>query len=180
MGVLGRPHYIVELVNVVVLGVPYTTFTREIGVMPPRTGRRRRQNQDGMQGLTQGPSVGESSTLRVRGGAGNEQFARTTQEIGRPDRAEPSLVETALRVEQSITEEKSTVELSRGTSTTSGFNGCEQRRFTPGINISSRQDFKNRSKGQSSRNVSYGSVFQRQSQRIPSQPIRSTVRSQPG
>ncbi|KAL0549531.1 hypothetical protein IC582_014016 [Cucumis melo] len=50
----------------------------------------------------------------------------------------------------------------------------------PGINISSRQDFKNRSKGQASRNVSYGSVFQRQSQRIPTQPTRSTVRSQPG
>ncbi|TYK27290.1 DNA/RNA polymerases superfamily protein [Cucumis melo var. makuwa] len=280
--------------------------------MPPRTCRRRRQNHDGMQGPTQGPSVGESSTLGVRGGAGNEQFARTTQEIGRPDRLEPSdpekaygierlklgatvfegstdpadaenwlnmlekcfdmmncpeerktfrgifedkyypstyckakrdeflglkqgslsvaeyerkytelsryadvivasesdrcrrferglhfeirtpitaiakwtnfsqLVETALHVEQSITEEKSAVELSRGTSTASGFRGREQRRFTPGINISSRQDFKNRSRGQASRNVSYGSVFQRQSQRIPSQPIRSTVRSQPG
>ncbi|KAA0063211.1 hypothetical protein E6C27_scaffold205G00190 [Cucumis melo var. makuwa] len=61
------------------------------------------------------------------------------------------LVETALRVEQSITEEKSAVELSRGTSTASGFRGREQR-----------------------------SVFQRQSQIIPSQPIRSTVRSQPG
>ncbi|TYK00841.1 DNA/RNA polymerases superfamily protein [Cucumis melo var. makuwa] len=256
--------------------------------MPPRTGRRRQQNQDGMQGPTQGPSVGESSTLRVRGGAGNEQFPRTTQEIGRPNRAEPSdpkkaygierlkklgdtvfegstdpadaenwlnmlekcsdaraldwqtfrgifedkyypstyceakrdeflglkqgslsvveyerkyielsqyadvivafesdrcrkferglhfeiripvtaiakwtnfsqLVETALRVEQSITEEKSTVELSRGTSTTSGIRGR-----------------------QASRNVSYGSVFQRQSQRIPSQPSRSTERLQPG
>ncbi|KAA0059506.1 uncharacterized protein E6C27_scaffold518G00110 [Cucumis melo var. makuwa] len=90
------------------------------------------------------------------------------------------LVETAFRVEQSITEEKSAVELSRGTSTASGFRGREQRRFTPEINISSRQDFKNRSGGQASRNVSYGSVFQRQSQRIPSQPIKSTVRSQPG
>ncbi|TYK29096.1 DNA/RNA polymerases superfamily protein [Cucumis melo var. makuwa] len=260
--------------------------------MPPRTGRRRRQNQDGMQGPTQGPSVGESSTLRVRGGAGNEQFARTTQEIGRPDKVEPSdlekayeierlkklgatvfegstdrvrlatfllqkeaegwwksilarrsdaraldwqtfrgifkdkyypstyceakrveflglkqgslsvaeyerkytelsrytdvivasesdrcqrferglrfeirtpvttiakwtnfsqLVETSLRVEQSIAEEKSAVELSHGTSTTSGFRGHEQRRFMPGINISSRQDFKNRSGGQASR-----------------------------
>ncbi|KAA0045650.1 DNA/RNA polymerases superfamily protein [Cucumis melo var. makuwa] len=271
-----------------------------------------------MQGSAQGPSVGESSTLRVQGGAGNEQFTRTTQEIGRPDRAEPSdpekaygierlkklgatvfkgstdpadaenwlnmlekcfdlmncpeerkvklatfllqkeaegwwksilarhsdaraldwqtfrgifedkyypitycetkgdeflglkqgslsvaeyerkytelsrytdvivafeidrcrrferglrfeirtpvtaivkwtnssqLMETALRVEQSITEEKSAVELSRGTSTASGFRGREQRRFTPGINISSRQDFKNRSGGQASRNV---------------------------
>ncbi|KAA0063169.1 DNA/RNA polymerases superfamily protein [Cucumis melo var. makuwa] len=90
-----------------------------------------------------------------------------------------SVVELS-RVEQSITEEKSAVELSRGTSTTSGFRGREQRWFTPGINISSPQDFKNRSGGQASRNVSYGSVFQRQSQRIPSQPIRSTVRSQPG
>ncbi|TYK22470.1 retrotransposon protein, putative, Ty3-gypsy subclass [Cucumis melo var. makuwa] len=266
-----------------------------------------------MQGPTQGPSVGESSTLRVRGGVGNEQFARTTQEIGRPDRAEPcdpekaygiewlkklgaivfkdstdptdeenwlnilekcfdvmncsverkvrlatfllqkeaggwwrsilarrsdaraldwqtfkgifedkyypstyykanrdefqglkqgslsvaeyerkyielpryadvilasesdrcrrferrlhfeirtpitsidkwtnfsQLVETALHVEHSITEEKSAVELSPDSSTTSGFRGREQRRFTPGINISSCQDFKNRSRGQ--------------------------------
>ncbi|KAA0048700.1 retrotransposon protein [Cucumis melo var. makuwa] len=90
------------------------------------------------------------------------------------------VVETALRMEQSITEEKPTVELSRGTSTASGFRGREQRRFTPGINISSRQDFKNRSGCQASRNVSYGSVFQRQSQRIPSEPIKSTVRSQQG
>ncbi|KAA0037886.1 Gag protease polyprotein-like protein [Cucumis melo var. makuwa] len=254
-----------------------------------------------MQGPTQGPSVGESSTVRVRGGAGNEQFTRTTQEIGRPNRAEPSdpkkaygierlkklgatvfegstdpadvenwlnmlekrsdaraldwqtfrgifkdkyypstycetkrdeflrlkqgslsvaeyadsivasesdryrrferglrfeirtpvtaiakwtnfsqLVKIALRVEQSITEEKSAVELSRGTSTASGFRGREQRRFTPRINISSRQEFKNRSGGQASRNMSYGSVFQRQSQRMPSQPTRSTVRSQQG
>ncbi|KAA0067851.1 Transposon Ty3-G Gag-Pol polyprotein [Cucumis melo var. makuwa] len=35
---------------------------------------------------------------------------------------------------------------------TSGFKDREQRRFTPGINISSRQDFKNRSGGQASRN----------------------------
>ncbi|TYK02787.1 RVT_1 domain-containing protein/zf-CCHC domain-containing protein/RVP_2 domain-containing protein [Cucumis melo var. makuwa] len=41
-------------------------------------------------------------------------------------------VETVLRVEQSITEEKSTVELSRRASTASEFRGCEQRRFTPG------------------------------------------------
>ncbi|KAA0040646.1 DNA/RNA polymerases superfamily protein [Cucumis melo var. makuwa] len=238
-----------------------------------------------MQGPTQGPSVGESSTLGVRGGVGNEQFARSTQEIGRPDRAEPSDPEKAYEIERlkklgatvfegsidpadlenwlnmlekcfdvmncpeerktfrgifedkyypstyceakrdeflglkqgslSVAEyerkytelsryanvivasesdrcrrferglrfeiqEKSAVELSRGTSTVSGFRGREQRRFTPGINISSRQDFKNRSRGQASRNVSYGSVFQRQSQRIPSQPIRSTIRSQQG
>ncbi|KAA0061888.1 uncharacterized protein E6C27_scaffold89G001380 [Cucumis melo var. makuwa] len=68
-------------------------------VMPPRTGRRLRQNQDGMQGPTQGPSVGEFSTLGVRGGAGNEQFVRTTQEIGRPDRAEPSDPEKAYGIE---------------------------------------------------------------------------------
>ncbi|TYK00849.1 DNA/RNA polymerases superfamily protein [Cucumis melo var. makuwa] len=225
-------------------------------------------------------SLWESSTLGVRGGAGKEQFARTTQEIGRPDRAEPSDPEKAYGIERLkklgatvfegstdpadaenwlnmlekcfyvmncleerkvrlatfllqkeaerwwksmlarrsdarlkqgslsvaeyerkytelsryadvivasesdrlpflITEEKSAVELSCGTSTSSGFRGREQRRFTPGINISSRQDFKNRSGGQASRNVTYG-VFQRQSQRILSQPIRSIVRSQPG
>ncbi|TYJ98703.1 reverse transcriptase [Cucumis melo var. makuwa] len=53
-----------------------------------------------MQGPTQGPYVGESSTLRVRGGAGNEQFARTTKEIGRPDRAEPSDPEKAYRIKR--------------------------------------------------------------------------------
>ena len=68
--------------------------------MPPRTGRRRRQNQNRMQGPTQGPSVGESSTLGVRGGAGNEQFARTAEEIGRPDRAEPSDPEKAYEIER--------------------------------------------------------------------------------
>uniref|UniRef100_A0A9I9E6V8 CCHC-type domain-containing protein n=1 Tax=Cucumis melo TaxID=3656 RepID=A0A9I9E6V8_CUCME len=150
------------------------------GVMPPRTGRRHRQNQDGMQGPTQGPFVGESSTLRVRGGAGNEQFVRTTQEIGRPDRAGPISRDCPSCGAEYNRREKSVAELSHGTSTASGFRGREQRRFTPGINISSRQDFKNRSGGQASRNVSYGSVFQRQSQRIPSQPTRSTVRSQPG
>uniref|UniRef100_A0A9I9E6Y8 Retrotransposon gag domain-containing protein n=1 Tax=Cucumis melo TaxID=3656 RepID=A0A9I9E6Y8_CUCME len=50
------------------------------------------------------------------------------------------LVETALRVEQRITEEKSAVKLSRGTSTANGFRSREQQRFTPGINISSHQD----------------------------------------
>ncbi|KAA0054060.1 retrotransposon protein, putative, Ty3-gypsy subclass [Cucumis melo var. makuwa] len=40
-------------------------------------------------------------------------------------------VETVLLVEQSIIEEKSTIELSRGASTASRFRGCEQRRFTP-------------------------------------------------
>ncbi|KAA0052216.1 A-kinase anchor protein 12 [Cucumis melo var. makuwa] len=49
-------------------------------VMPPRTGRRRRQNQDEMQG--------------------NKQFARTTQKIGRPDRAEPSDPEKAYGIER--------------------------------------------------------------------------------
>uniref|UniRef100_A0A9I9E7K2 Retrotransposon protein n=1 Tax=Cucumis melo TaxID=3656 RepID=A0A9I9E7K2_CUCME len=58
------------------------------------------QNQDGMQGPTQGPSIGESSTLRVRGGAGNEQFARTAQEIGRPESAEPSDPEKAYGIER--------------------------------------------------------------------------------
>ncbi|KAA0067825.1 ty3-gypsy retrotransposon protein [Cucumis melo var. makuwa] len=52
------------------------------------------------------------------------------------------LVETALRAEQSITEEKSTVELSHGTSIVSGFRGREKRRLTPGINMSGHQDFK--------------------------------------
>uniref|UniRef100_A0A0A0KFN3 Retrotransposon gag domain-containing protein n=1 Tax=Cucumis sativus TaxID=3659 RepID=A0A0A0KFN3_CUCSA len=55
----------------------------------------------------------------------------------------------------------------------------EQRRFTPGVKFSSRQDFKNRSRGQASRNMSYGSVFQSQSQSIPNQSNRSTVRPQP-
>ncbi|TYK01101.1 uncharacterized protein E5676_scaffold264G001280 [Cucumis melo var. makuwa] len=45
------------------------------------------------------PSFG-LSTLRVRGGAGNGQFARTTQEIGRPDRAESSDPEKAYGIER--------------------------------------------------------------------------------
>ncbi|KAA0050669.1 uncharacterized protein E5676_scaffold1737G00360 [Cucumis melo var. makuwa] len=65
-----------------------------------RIGRRRRQNQDGIQGPTQGPSVGKSSTLRVRGGLGNEQFARTEQEIGRPEIAEPSDPKKAYGIER--------------------------------------------------------------------------------
>ncbi|TYK02477.1 uncharacterized protein E5676_scaffold1738G001060 [Cucumis melo var. makuwa] len=86
------------------------------------------------------------------------------------------LVETALQVAQSITEEKLAVELSRGASTASGFRGREQWRFTHGENISGRQDFKSLSGGQASRNMSYGSVFK--SQRVPSQSTRSTVRPQ--
>ncbi|KAA0025361.1 uncharacterized protein E5676_scaffold605G00440 [Cucumis melo var. makuwa] len=54
------------------------------------------------------------------------------------------LVEIALRVEQSIVEEKSAIELSRGVSTTSGIRGREQRRFTHGVNVSGCQDFKRR------------------------------------
>ncbi|KAA0042460.1 putative DNA/RNA polymerases superfamily protein [Cucumis melo var. makuwa] len=46
--------------------------------------------------------------------------------------AEGLKVETALHVEHSITDEKSVVELSHGTSTDSGFRGREQRRFTLG------------------------------------------------
>ncbi|KAA0060867.1 uncharacterized protein E6C27_scaffold7015G00050 [Cucumis melo var. makuwa] len=68
--------------------------------MPPRTSKRRWQNQDGMQGRTQGPCIGESSTLRVRGGAGNEQFVRTAQEKGRPERAEPSDPKKAYGIER--------------------------------------------------------------------------------
>ncbi|TYK27790.1 hypothetical protein E5676_scaffold749G00100 [Cucumis melo var. makuwa] len=70
-----------------------------------------------------------------------------------------NLVENALCVEQSITEEKSVVELSRETSTASGFRGREQRRFTHGVNILDRQDFKSRSGGQALRNVSYDVLF---------------------
>ncbi|KAL0536718.1 hypothetical protein IC582_025678 [Cucumis melo] len=68
--------------------------------MPPRTGTRRRQNQDEMQGPTQDPSLGESSTLRVRGGAENKRFARTAQKIGRSDRVEPSDPEKAYEIER--------------------------------------------------------------------------------
>ncbi|KAL0561661.1 hypothetical protein IC582_002101 [Cucumis melo] len=45
------------------------------------------------------------------------------------------------------------------------------------VNILGCQDFKSRSRGQASRNMSYGSVYWRQSQRISSQFTRSTVRS---
>ncbi|KAA0041175.1 Transposon Ty3-G Gag-Pol polyprotein [Cucumis melo var. makuwa] len=165
-----------------------------------------------MQGPTYGHSVGESITLRVQVGTGNERFATTEQEIGRPERKEAEeswksilarrsdartldwqtfrgifedkyypntyyeikrdeflgLKQGLLSVAEyerkytelswyvdvimSITEEKSTVELSHGASTTSGFRGCKQQRFTLG----------------------------RQSHRISSQSTRSTVRQQLG
>ncbi|KAA0066738.1 DNA/RNA polymerases superfamily protein [Cucumis melo var. makuwa] len=66
------------------------------------------------------------------------------------------LVETALRVEQSIIEEKSAMELSRGVSTTSGIRHREQRRFTPEVNVSGCQDFKRRSGGKPLRQMSSG------------------------
>ncbi|KAA0063711.1 DNA/RNA polymerases superfamily protein [Cucumis melo var. makuwa] len=79
-------------------------------VMPPRTGRRRRQNQDGMQGA------------------------------------------------EGLKE------------------GCVLK-YVPQLHplLSGRISL-----SQASRNVSYGSAFQRQSQKVPSQLTRSTVRSQPG
>ncbi|KAA0040577.1 uncharacterized protein E6C27_scaffold262G001470 [Cucumis melo var. makuwa] len=67
------------------------------------------------------------------------------------------LVETALRVEQSIVEEKSAMELSRGVLTTSGIRGREQRR-----------------------QMSSGSAYQRQSQRASSQSANSVARSRTG
>ncbi|TYK29162.1 DNA/RNA polymerases superfamily protein [Cucumis melo var. makuwa] len=90
------------------------------------------------------------------------------------------LVETALRVEQSIVEEKSVMELSRGVSTTSGIRGREQRRFTPGVNVSCCQDFKRRSGGKPLRQMSSGSAYQRQSQRASSQSANSVARSRTG
>ncbi|KAL4032686.1 hypothetical protein IC575_005767 [Cucumis melo] len=87
------------------------------------------------------------------------------------------LVETALRVEQSIVEEKSAMELSRGVSTTSGIRGREQRRFTHGVNVSGCQDFKRRSGGKPLRQMSSGSAYQRQSQRASSQSANSVARS---
>ncbi|KAA0052218.1 uncharacterized protein E5676_scaffold113G00130 [Cucumis melo var. makuwa] len=287
------------------------------GVMPPRTSRRRRQNQDGMQYPTQGQSERGSSTPRGQNEVGSERFARSAQEISRPERARPSdldkmygieqlkklgatvfqgstdpadaevwlnmlekcfdvmscpqeqkvrlatfllqkeaegwlksiiasrndartlywqtfrgifeekyypttyceakrdefmelkqgsllvaeyerkytelsrdcycqvenfsqLVETALRVEQSIVEEKSTMELSRGVSTTSGIRGREQRRFTPGVNVSGCQDFKRRSGGKPLRQMSSSCAYQRQSQRASSQSANSVARSRMG
>ncbi|KAA0037515.1 uncharacterized protein E5676_scaffold808G001020 [Cucumis melo var. makuwa] len=260
------------------------------GVMPPRSSRRRRQNKDETQDPTQGQSERGSSTPRGQNEARSERFARSAQEIGRPEKAGPSdpekmygierlkkleatvfegstdladakkeaegwwksiiarrndartldwqtfrgifeekyypttyceakrdeflelkqgslsmaeyerkytelsryagmimasesdrchrferglrfeirtpvtaiakwtnfsqLVETALRVEQSIVEEKSAMELSRGVSTTSGIRGPEQRRFTSGVNVSGCQDFKRRSGGKPFRQMS--------------------------
>ncbi|TYK29281.1 DNA/RNA polymerases superfamily protein [Cucumis melo var. makuwa] len=185
------------------------------GVMPPRTSRRRRQNQDEMQGPTQGQSVGESSTPRVQVRVRKERFARTAQEIGRPERAEPSDLEKAYGIER-LKKLRATVfngtyceakrdeflglkqgslsvakyerkytelswyadvvvasesdrfrrfgrglhfeilELRHGASIASRFRGREQRRFTLRVNISGRQEFKSRSRGQASRNMSYG------------------------
>ncbi|TYJ96574.1 uncharacterized protein E5676_scaffold791G00040 [Cucumis melo var. makuwa] len=285
-------------------------------VMPPRTSRQRRQNQDRMQDPTQGQSKRGSSTPRGQNEAGSERFARSTQEIGRPEKAGPSdpkkmyeierlkklwatvfeastdpadaekeaegwwksiivrlndahmldwptfrgifeekyypttyceakrdeflelkqgslsvaeyerkytelsrycemivasesyrcrrfeiglrfeirtpvtamakwmdfsqLVEIALRVEQSIVEEKSAMKLSRGVSTTSGIRGREQRKFTSGVNVSGCQDFKRRSGGKPLRQMSLGSTYQRQSHKASSQSANSVARSRTG
>ncbi|KAL4013991.1 hypothetical protein IC575_026176 [Cucumis melo] len=90
------------------------------------------------------------------------------------------LVETALRVEQSIVEKKSAMELRRGVSTTSGIRGREQWRFTPRVNVSGCQDFKRRSGGKPLRQMSSGSAYQRQSQRASSQSANSVARSRTG
>lgn len=77
------------------------------------------------------------------------------------------LVETALRVEQSIEEEKSASEPSRGASIAGGSRGREQRRFTPSINITSRRDFKNRSGDKFLRQTGAGSsTYPRQRHRL--------------
>ncbi|TYK11835.1 uncharacterized protein E5676_scaffold152G00520 [Cucumis melo var. makuwa] len=77
---------------------------------------------------------------------------------------------------RSIVEEKSTMDLSRGVSTTSGIRGREQRRFTPGVNVSGCQDFKRRSGGKPLRQMSSGSAYQRQSQRASSQSVNSVAK----
>ncbi|TYK14640.1 putative DNA/RNA polymerases superfamily protein [Cucumis melo var. makuwa] len=59
-----------------------------------------RQNQERMQGPTQGQSVRESSTPRVQVGEGTQQFARTAQEIRRLEKADPSDLEKAYRIER--------------------------------------------------------------------------------
>uniref|UniRef100_A0A9I9E8H8 CCHC-type domain-containing protein n=1 Tax=Cucumis melo TaxID=3656 RepID=A0A9I9E8H8_CUCME len=153
------------------------------GVMPPRTSRRRRQNQDRMQDPTQGQSERGSSTPRGQNEAGSERFVRSAQEIVTAiakwtDFSQ--LIETALRVEQSIVEEKSAMELSRGVSTTSRIRGREQRRSTPGVNISGCQDFKRRLGGKPLRQMSSGSAYQRQSQRASSQFTNSVARPRTG
>ena len=62
-------------------------------------------------------------------------------------------------MEYSITEENFVVELSCEASTTSGFRGREQRRFTPGVNVLGRQDFKSWSGGQAWRHMSSCSAY---------------------
>ncbi|TYK01041.1 uncharacterized protein E5676_scaffold264G00470 [Cucumis melo var. makuwa] len=70
------------------------------GVMPPRTSRRHKQNQDETQDPTQGQSERGSSTPRGQNEAGSERFARSAQEIGRPERVGPSDPEKMYGIER--------------------------------------------------------------------------------
>ncbi|KAA0046243.1 DNA/RNA polymerases superfamily protein [Cucumis melo var. makuwa] len=76
IGVLRGPYYIVELAS-----------KRQLYWVCPTQ-------------RNEGQSVGESSTPRVQVGAGNDRFARTTHEIGRPERAKPSDPEKAYEIER--------------------------------------------------------------------------------
>ena len=53
-----------------------------------------------MQDPTQGQSERGSSTPRGQNEAGSEQFARSTQEIGRPEKAGPSDPEKMYGIER--------------------------------------------------------------------------------
>ncbi|KAA0059860.1 DNA/RNA polymerases superfamily protein [Cucumis melo var. makuwa] len=184
-----------------------------------KSSRQRRQNQNRMQDPTEGQSVRGSSTPRVQVKAENERFVRTSQEIGRPERAEPSDPEKTYEIERlnkleatmfksstnptdkeakgwwkfilarrsdahtldwqtfrGIFEDKyypSTyckakrdefLGLKQGSLSVAKYErkyielsqGQKQRRFTPRVNISGCQDFKSRSGGQASRNMSSG------------------------
>ncbi|KAA0041723.1 Retroviral aspartyl protease [Cucumis melo var. makuwa] len=131
--------------------------------MPPHTSKQCRQNQNGMQGPTQGQAIEESSTQEFRlatfllqmeaEGWRKSILARRSDahtleayskiniipaHTARPTRMRVTGVEVknAFCVERSLAEKKSAVELSHGASTASGFRGRGQRRFTSGVNIS--------------------------------------------
>ncbi|KAA0066851.1 reverse transcriptase [Cucumis melo var. makuwa] len=259
------------------------------GVMPPPTSKRRRPNQDGMQYPTQGQSERGSSTPRGQNEVESERFARSAQEISRPERARPSDPEKMYGIERlkklgatvfegstdpadtkvwlnmlekcfdvmsclqerkvrlatfllqkeaegwwksiiarrndartldwqtfrGIFDEKyypttyceakrdEFLELKQGSLSVaeyerkytklsryaemivasdsdrcrSGIRGREQRRFTPGVNVTGCQDFKRRLGGKPLRQKSSGSAYQRQSQRAFSQSANSVARS---
>ncbi|KAA0037570.1 hypothetical protein E5676_scaffold374G00300 [Cucumis melo var. makuwa] len=93
------------------------------------------------------------------------------REIGRSEGAEPSDPENAYEIER---------QKKLGATVFEGSTDPTDAEDWLNMLEKCHQDFMSQFGGQALRNMSYGSVFQRQSQRISNQCTRSTVRPQPG